>query len=439
MPKSTKTLLKPVRLGPNLLKNRVVMAPLTRNRAGEGNVPQAMNTEYYAQRASAGLIITEGSQVSPQGMGYPGTPGIHTPEQVEGWQKITKAVHDKGGHIFLQLWHVGRISHPSLQEDGELPVAHSAIRPRGETFTLEGLKPFVTPRGLETEEIPGVVGHFRRATENAIMAGFDGVEIHAANGYLLDQFLRDNTNFRTDRYGGSKVNRMRLLNEVTEAVAGVWGTDRIGVRLSPVNSFNDISDTEPEGTFGFVARELNRFGLAYLHVVENDMTNGSAADGYDTRALRDNFAGVYIANAGTTRTGPPKPWLPAPPTWWPSARPSSPTRTFPNGFDGARPSTRPTRKRSTAATRAATRTTRRWRLPLHQPLKPRRNLHTSAVRKEISNEHSRHHNATRPLRAVLAFAGDQGRPICLRVRTGWLRRRWKDRPGRVCRTRRSGF
>ena len=298
MPKSTKTLLKPVRLGPNLLKNRVVMAPLTRNRAGEGNVPQAMNTEYYAQRASAGLIITEGSQVSPQGMGYPGTPGIHTPEQVEGWQKITKAVHDKGGHIFLQLWHVGRISHPSLQEDGELPVAPSAIRPRGETFTLEGLKPFVTPRGLETEEIPGVVGQFRRAAENAMMAGFDGVEIHAANGYLLDQFLRDNTNFRTDRYGGSKVNRMRLLNEVTEAVAGVWGTDQIGVRLSPVNSFNDISDTDPEGTFGFVARELNRFGLAYLHVVENDMTNGSAADGYDTRALRDNFAGVYIANGG---------------------------------------------------------------------------------------------------------------------------------------------
>ncbi len=298
MPKSTKTLLKPVRLGPNTLKNRVVMAPLTRNRAGEGNVPQAMNAEYYAQRASAGLIITEGSQVSPQGTGYPGTPGIHTPEQVEGWQKVTKAVSDMGGLIFLQLWHVGRISHPSLQEDGALPVAPSAIRPRGEAFTQEGLKPFQTPRGLETGEIPGIVGQFRRAAENAMMAGFDGVEIHAANGYLLDQFLRDNTNFRTDRYGGSRVNRMRLLNEVTEAVAGVWGADRVGVRLSPVNSFNDISDTDPEATFGFVARELNRFGLAYLHVVETDMTGGSAADGYDTRTVRDNFAGVYIANGG---------------------------------------------------------------------------------------------------------------------------------------------
>jgi len=299
MPKGTKTLLKPARLGPNTLKNRVVMAPLTRNRAGEGNVPQAMNVEYYAQRASAGLIITEGSQVSPQGIGYPGTPGIHTPEQVKGWQKITKAVRDMGGHIFLQLWHVGRISHPSLQEDGELPVAPSAIRPQGEVFTQEGLKSFVTPRGLETGEIPGVVGQFRRAAENAMMAGFDGVEIHAANGYLLDQFLRDSTNFRTDRYGGSRVNRMRLLNEVTEIVAGVWGADRVGVRLSPVNSFNDISDTDPEATFGFVARELNRFGLAYLHVVEtDDMTGGSATDGYDTRAVRDNFAGVYIANGG---------------------------------------------------------------------------------------------------------------------------------------------
>ena len=299
MQKNTKTLLEPARLGPLTLKNRVVMAPLTRNRAGEGNVPQAMNAEYYAQRASAGLIITEGSQVSPQGIGYPGTPGIHTPEQVKGWQKITKAVRDMGGHIFLQLWHVGRISHPSLQEDGELPVAPSAIRPRGEVFTQVGLKSVVTPRGLETGEIPGVVGQFRRAAENAMMAGFDGVEIHAANGYLLDQFLRDNTNFRTDRYGGSRANRMRLLNEVTEAVAGVWGADRVGVRLSPVNSFNDISDTDPKATFGFVAWELNRFGLAYLHVVEtDDMAGGSTAECYDTRTVRDNFAGVYIANGG---------------------------------------------------------------------------------------------------------------------------------------------
>jgi len=297
-----KMLLKPTYLGPYTLTNHIVMAPLTRCRAGAGNVPQAMNADYYAGRASAGLIITEATQVSPQGVGYPMTPGIHTPEQVEGWKKVTKAVHDNDGRIFLQLWHVGRISHSSLQEDGGLPVSASAIRPRGNATTAAGPKPFETPRALKTNEIPGIIGQFRRAAENALMAGFDGVEIHAANGYLLDQFLRDNTNFRTDGYGGSRKNRMRLLSEVTEAVTNIWGGDRVGVRLSPVNTFNDISDTDPEATFSFVAWELNRFNLAYLHVVEHDMAGGKENAGFDLRAIRDNFAGPYIANGGYDQT-----------------------------------------------------------------------------------------------------------------------------------------
>jgi len=297
MSEALNKLLRPVQFGPYSLDNRVVMAPLTRMRAGPGNVPQALNADYYAQRASAGLIITEATQVSPQGLGYPNTPGIHTPEQVEGWKQVTKAVADKGGRIFLQLWHVGRISHPSLQEDGALPVAPSAIKPQGEAVTFEGKKPFVTPKALETEEIPGIVGQYRRAAENALMAGFDGVEVHAANGYLLDQFLRDNTNFRTDQYGGSRRNRMRLLSEVTEAVSGVWGAERVGVRLSPVNSYNDISDSDPNQTFGFVAHELGRLGLAYLHVVESDIT-GKDVPGYDRHMVRKEFGGTYIANGG---------------------------------------------------------------------------------------------------------------------------------------------
>jgi len=283
-------------LGPYTLANRIVMAPMTRNRAGAGNVPQAMNAEYYAQRASAGLIITEASQVSPQGVGYPSTPGIHSPEQIKGWQRVTKAVHDQGGRIFLQLWHVGRISHPLLQEDGALPVAPSAIKPRGQAITGEGMKPFVTPRALETKEIPGIIGQYRSAAENALMAGFDGVEIHAGNGYLLDQFLRDGTNFRTDKYGGSRRNRARLLAEVTESATKIWGGDRVGVRLSPVNSYNDISDTDPEATFGAIVGELNRFGLAYLHVYETDMAGSEAK--FDWQKLRNAFYGTYIANGG---------------------------------------------------------------------------------------------------------------------------------------------
>lgn len=261
-------LFSPFQLGRYTLLNRFVMAPLTRNRAGVGNVPGPLNAEYYAQRASAGLIITEATQISPQGVGYPGTPGIHSPEQVEGWKLVTQAVHDQGGRIFLQLWHVGRISHPLLQPNGELPVAPSAIAPEGMASTYEGEKPFVTPRALEIEEISGIVEDYRKAAENALAAGFDGVEIHSANGYLLDQFLQDGTNKRTDRYGGTLENRARFLLEVTEAVVNVWGSDRVGVRLSPAGTFNSISDSNPVATFSYVANALNQFNLAYLHIVE---------------------------------------------------------------------------------------------------------------------------------------------------------------------------
>lgn len=295
-------LLEPVSLGDLTLANRMAMAPLTRNRAGAGNVPQTLNAEYYRQRASAGLIITEAAQISPQGVGYPGTPGIHSDAQVEGWQQITKAVHEAGGRIFLQLWHVGRISHPSLQPGGALPVAPSAIRPKGEAFTETGMKPFLTPRALETREVAGIVEQYRRAAKKAKQAGFDGVEVHAANGYLLDQFLRDGSNYRTDRYGGSVGNRARLLFELVEAVNDVWGAARVGVRLSPVNGFNDMHDSDPDGTFGTVVEGLNRYGLAYLHVVEDAFgTDANTKQSYDRRKLRDAFTGPYIANGGYTR------------------------------------------------------------------------------------------------------------------------------------------
>jgi N-ethylmaleimide reductase len=262
-------LFSPFHLGPLTLPNRIVMAPMTRNRAGPGNAPTALNAAYYAQRASAGLIISEAAQVSPQGLGYPGTPGIHSAAQVTGWRLVTEAVHAAGGRIFLQLWHVGRISHPSLQPGGGLPVAPSAIAPAGQAWTLDGMKPYVTPRALETTELPGIVAQFRQGARNAKAAGFDGVEVHAAHGYLLDQFLRDKTNRRTDAYGGSAENRVRLLREVMEAVAEVWGGERVGVHLSPTNlAFNDISDSDPAATFATAVRALDRLGLSYLHLVE---------------------------------------------------------------------------------------------------------------------------------------------------------------------------
>ncbi len=291
-------LFSPVRVGPYELPNRLVMAPMTRNRAGYGNTPQPMNALYYAQRASAGLIITEGTQVSPQGVGYPNTPGIHTPQQVQGWRPITEAVHRNGGRIFLQLWHVGRISHPSLQPENALPVAPSAIRPEGDAYTYEGRKPFVTPRALDLNEIPEVIAQFRDGAIHALEADFDGVEIHAANGYLIDQFLRDGTNRRTDAYGGSVANRARFLEEVVKAVAQVWGANRVGVRLSPTNPFNSIYDSDPQATFEFVAERLGRLGLAYLHVVEADEHGETTHPAVNFHRFRDAFEGTYLANGG---------------------------------------------------------------------------------------------------------------------------------------------
>jgi N-ethylmaleimide reductase len=295
-------LLSPFQLGPLHLPNRVVMAPMTRNRAGPGNVPLALNATYYAQRAGAGLIISEATQVSPHGQGYPGTPGIHDAAQVAGWKLVTEAVHAVGGRIFLQLWHVGRISHPALQPGGALPVAPSAIAPSGQAWTLEGMKPYVTPRALETTEIAGVVGEFRRGALNAREAGFDGVELHGANGYLVDQFLRDGTNRRTDRYGGSALNRARFLTEATEALVDVWGAARVGVRLSPTNPYNDVADSDPAATFAAAVGELDRFGLAYLHVVEPGAGDPIAAgEAPDIRFFRKRWRGALIANKGYDR------------------------------------------------------------------------------------------------------------------------------------------
>ena len=295
-------LFTPLDLGPYELRNRIVMAPMTRNRAGVGNVPTELAATYYTQRAGAGLIVTEATQVSPQGVGYPGTPGIHSPEQVEGWKRVTQSVHAAGGRIFLQLWHVGRISHPSLQPEGALPVAPSALLPAGKAMTATGMAPFVTPRALELAEMPGIVEQFTRGAENAKAAGFDGVEVHGANGYLLDQFLRDGSNRRTDRYGGSVENRARLLLEVTEAVVGVWGKERVGARLSPGNPFNDMADSDPPAAFGYAARELDKLGLAYLHIVE-PMPDTPAPGGVmaDSRFFRPLWHQALIVNRGYTR------------------------------------------------------------------------------------------------------------------------------------------
>lgn len=294
-------LLTPVQLGPYTLPNRIVMAPLTRNRAGANLAPTALNAEYYTQRASAGLIISEASQISPQGMGYPNTPGIYSAEQVEGWKLVTKAVHEAGGRIFLQLWHVGRISHSSLQPGGALPVAPSAIAAAGEAATYEGMVPFETPHALEIEEIAGIVEDYRKAAQNAMDAGFDGVEIHAANGYLIDQFLQDSTNQRTDAYGGSIENRTRFLLEVTEAVVGVWGGDRVGVRLAPTGTFNDMAGSQRAETFSYAVQSLNRFGLAYLHLVEPRADLNPPAPELTSGYFRSLFEGTIISAGGYDR------------------------------------------------------------------------------------------------------------------------------------------
>ncbi|QTG17089.1 alkene reductase (plasmid) [Agrobacterium tumefaciens] len=287
-----KTLLSPTALGPYTLSNHTVMAPLTRGRAGPGDVPTELSVEYYRQRAGAGLIITEGSQISAQGKGYTSTPGIYTEAQVEGWRHVTQAVHAEGGRIFLQLWHVGRMSHSLTQEGGKLPVAPSAIPPEGEIFTAEGPKPYEVPQELTVAEIAGIVADFRHAAECARRAGFDGVEIHGANSYLIDQFLRDGSNHRTDAYGGPIGNRLRFLREVTEAVIQVWGAERVGVRISPIIDFGGLSDTDPQRVFNAVADLLKPYGLAYLHVVE------MGPQPFDFRELRQRFGGIYIANGG---------------------------------------------------------------------------------------------------------------------------------------------
>ncbi len=293
-------LFQPVTLGGDLpLTNRIVMAPLTRSRAGKGDVPGAMNAEYYAQRASAGLIVSEATQVSQQGKGYAFTPGLYTEEQVAGWRLVTDAVHAKGGHIFAQMWHVGRISHPSLQPGGGLPVSASAVMPKGQAFTETGFQPFVMPRALETAEIAGVVEDYRRSAECAKRAGFDGVEIHAANGYLLEQFLRTHTNQRTDAYGGSVENRVRLTLEVAAAVVGVWGGSRVGIRLSPVSPANDMAGfDDAQEVYNQVVAGIDRLGLCYMHVIEGATQGSRQSSAFDYVALQKAFRGLYMANNG---------------------------------------------------------------------------------------------------------------------------------------------
>lgn len=293
-------LFSPLKLGILELPNRIFMAPMTRNRAPD-NIANAMMAEYYRQRAAGGLLITEGSQISEQAVGYPATPGIHSPEQVVGWKQVTDVVHAEGGHIFLQLWHCGRVSHPDFH-GGEPAVGPSPIKPAGDAFTFEGLKPFETPRELSLSEIADVIEDYRKGAANAIAAGFDGVEIHGANGYLLDQFLRDGSNQRSDAYGGSLEKRARLMLEVTRAVCEEVGADRVGIRLSPLQPFNDMKDSDPEATFSYIVEQLGTFNLAYLHVTAmGSETPGSAGPAFDLDKLRNIWNGVYIVNAGYDR------------------------------------------------------------------------------------------------------------------------------------------
>ncbi|MGO9171655.1 MAG: alkene reductase [Rhodomicrobium sp.] len=296
------SLFTPFKLGDLELPNRIVMAPLTRNRADpDTDAPGPMITEHYRQRATAGLIITEGSQISRQGQGYIQTPGIYSDVQVEAWRKVTDTVHAAGGRIFIQLWHVGRVSHVSLQPDGAAPVAPSAIRAKTRTYLASGFAEVSEPRALSLDEIRAIVADYRKAAENAKRAGFDGVEIHAANGYLLDQFQRDGSNKRTDTYGGSIENRARLTLEVADATLSVWNKGRVGVRLAPVSPANDISDGNPAAIFGYIAQELGRRGIGYLHVVEGETGGARDFAPFDYGALCKAFAGAYMANNGYTR------------------------------------------------------------------------------------------------------------------------------------------
>ncbi|WP_119679332.1 alkene reductase [Indioceanicola profundi] len=307
---SSSPLFTPVRLGALELQHRVVMPPLTRMRSRQpGDVPQEMNAVYYGQRASkGGLIIAEATDVSEQARGYPGAPGIYSDEQVEGWRQVTDAVHAKGGLIVLQVWHTGRISHSSMQPGGALPVAPSAVAAPGDHMDIQGRPvPFETPRALREDEIPGIVDAFRRASVNAQRAGFDGIEIHSANGYLIDQFLQDGTNRREDRYGGSVENRARFLLEVVDAVAGAWSADRVGVRVSPWGHFNGMSDSNPGALFDHVTAELGKRGLAYLHIVEPRADQNSDTNALDPNApdaasrFKSRFGGAVIAAGGFTQ------------------------------------------------------------------------------------------------------------------------------------------
>ncbi|MDF2816193.1 MAG: N-ethylmaleimide reductase [Stenotrophomonas rhizophila] len=293
------TLFTPTRLGAIEVGNRIAMAPLTRNRAIEGRVPNPLAIQYYEQRASAGLIIAEATQISPLGQGYLDTPGIYSQAQIDAWRKVTDAVHGRGGRIVLQLWHVGRISHTSLLPDGEVPVAPSALRANGKTFTAKGFEDVSEPRALRLDEIPALIQDFRQAARNAITAGFDGVEVHAANGYLIDQFLRDGSNLRTDEYGGSIENRTRLLDEVVRAIASEIGAERTGVRLSPVTPANDARDSQPQPLFERAVERLDAIGgLAFVHVIEGATGGPRDNIAFDYAALRAKFKGPWIANNG---------------------------------------------------------------------------------------------------------------------------------------------
>jgi len=298
----SKHLFSSIKLGSYALPNRIVMAPMTRCRAGAGNVPTELAATYYSQRSSAGLIITEATQVSPRGVGYPNTPGIHSAEQIAGWAQVVDAVHHHAGRIFLQLWHVGRASHPLYQPNNELPVAPSAIAPQGKVNTPQGLKPYETPHALDLSEIPGIVEEYRKGAQNALEAVFDGVEVHGANGYLIDQFLRDGSNQRADTYGGSIENRTRFLLEVTQAAIDVWGADRVGVRLSPGGAFNDMKDSDSEKTFSYAVTALDALEIAYVHFKESthdDERHGGKL--IPSSIFRPLFQGALIVNGGYNR------------------------------------------------------------------------------------------------------------------------------------------
>lgn len=295
---AAKRLFDRISLGPLHLPSRIVMSSMSRDRS-PGGVPTALNAEYYAQRAGAGLVVTESTSVSPRGVGWPNTPGIFTPQQVDGWRGVTRAVHARGGRIFVQLWHCGRNSHPLTQPGGGLPVGPSAIDPQATVRTAQGRLPLPVPHELSTTEIAGVVDEYRHAAHAALRAGFDGVQVHAGNGFLIDQFLRDCANRRRDGYGGSVENRCRLLLEIVEAVAQVWGRERVGVRLSPANPTNyRLRDSDPTALMRAALAGLDALGIAYVDVVEGSTTSEPPTDELDYAALRREFGGLYIANNG---------------------------------------------------------------------------------------------------------------------------------------------